>query len=103
MELINDYRADQQTIPMTPFWSNNTCEPDTTSGANGSEVCAATCLQGLLPEYVIMAKVAGDIAAGVKFAKQKNLRLVIRNTGHCFMGRSTGMYNPCLEYDLFTD
>lgn len=37
-----------------------------------------------------MAKTKEHIQAGVNFARSKNIRLVIRNTGHDFMGRSTG-------------
>ena len=33
---------------------------------------------------------AEDAQAAVKFANEKNLRLVIKNTGHDYMGRSTG-------------
>lgn len=33
---------------------------------------------------------ATDVAAGLKFAKDNNIRLVVKNTGHDFLGRSTG-------------
>lgn len=31
-----------------------------------------------------------DVAAGIKFAKDNNIRLVVKNTGHDYAGRSTG-------------
>lgn len=37
-----------------------------------------------------MAKTKDQIKGGVDFARERNLRLIIRNTGHGFMGRSTG-------------
>lgn len=37
-----------------------------------------------------MAKTRNHIKAGIDFARQNNIRLVIRNTGHDFIGRSTG-------------
>ena len=37
-----------------------------------------------------MAKTRDHIKAGIDFARQNNIRLVIRNTGHDFIGRSTG-------------
>ncbi len=40
--------------------------------------------------YSVNATVAADIAAAIKFADRRNIRLVIRNTGHDYMGRSTG-------------
>jgi len=41
-----------------------------------------------MSEYVIVATEAKHIQAGVVFAKKHNIRLVVRNTGHDFMGRS---------------
>ncbi len=37
-----------------------------------------------------MAKTHAHIKAGVDFARENNVRLVVRNTGHDFLGRSTG-------------
>ncbi|KAF2838249.1 FAD-binding domain-containing protein [Patellaria atrata CBS 101060] len=69
--------------PQWPFYSNNTCDPR----PNASN---STCTLGYLPEIVIKARTKAHIQAGVNFARDHNLRLVIRNTGHDFMGRSTG-------------
>ena len=33
---------------------------------------------------------ADDVAAGIKFATKHNIRLVVRNTGHDYNGKSTG-------------
>ncbi|KAK4224033.1 6-hydroxy-D-nicotine oxidase [Podospora fimiseda] len=79
------WTADQPTIPMIPLWSNNTCPP-----LNPDSTCPNTCTIGFLSQYTILATSSFDISAGVNFARTKNLRLIIRNTGHCFMGRSTG-------------
>ncbi|KAK3356456.1 FAD binding domain-containing protein [Lasiosphaeria hispida] len=85
------WTADQATIPMIPLWSNNTCEPNTATGQPGPPGgCSDACSIGFLSQYAILAKSADDVAAGVNFARTKKLRLIIRNTGHCFMGRSTG-------------
>ena len=69
---------------MTTVWSNNTCPPNPTGG------CPSECLEGFLSPYAILAESASHVASGVNFARKNNLRLIIRNTGHCFMGRSTG-------------
>jgi hypothetical protein len=82
------YRADQPTIPMLVQWSNNTCPP--TSGSGPPAGCPNACLEGYLSPYAILAETTADVVAGVNYARQKKLRLIIRNTGHCFMGRSTG-------------
>ena len=39
-------------------------------------------MNGNIAEYSINVTSAGDVAAGVKFAQEKNIRLVIKNTGH---------------------
>lgn len=38
----------------------------------------------------ITATTIGHIQAGINFARENNIRLVIRNTGHDFLGRSVG-------------
>lgn len=71
---------------MMPFWSNSSCLP------SNAGTCTSTCDQGVVPTYVIKATKVSDIQAGVKFARKHNLRLIIRNTGHDFMGRSVGAF-----------
>jgi hypothetical protein len=39
-------------------------------------------------QYAIAAKSSDDIVAGVNFARKHNLRLVIKGTGHDYLGRS---------------
>lgn len=79
-----DWVASLGTWPMLPFWSNTTCYPSNAGS------CTSDCKQGVVATYVIKATKVADIQAGIKFAKKYNLRLIIRNTGHDFMGRSTG-------------
>ncbi|KAF2454444.1 FAD binding domain-containing protein [Lineolata rhizophorae] len=79
---VAEWVDDQPATLMWPFYSNTTCEP--------AQNAQGTCTLGFLPEYVVMAKTAEHVQAGVQFAAEHNLRLVIRNTGHDFMGRSTG-------------
>ncbi|KAF7593112.1 hypothetical protein BBP40_011991, partial [Aspergillus hancockii] len=47
------------------------------------------CGQGRISLYSALAKSAFDVQATVKFAKEHNLRLVIKNSGHDFLGRSS--------------
>ncbi|KAK6209013.1 hypothetical protein LQW54_006761 [Pestalotiopsis sp. IQ-011] len=49
----------------------------------------AVCYDGLAA-YVVNATTVKHVQAAVNFARSRNLRLVIRNTGHDFGGRSTG-------------
>ncbi|KAI1812429.1 hypothetical protein GGS20DRAFT_578319 [Poronia punctata] len=58
--------------------------------------CVATltpvgnCTRGGFPEYVVNATTAKHVQAAVDFARTRNIRLVIKNTGHDFGGRSVG-------------
>lgn len=49
-----------------------------------------TCHQGRIPLYAVLAESASEIQTAVRFAKRRNLRLVVKNTGHDSMGRSSG-------------
>ncbi|KAF5323970.1 hypothetical protein D9611_008428 [Ephemerocybe angulata] len=46
--------------------------------------------KGFYGDYVVLAKTREHIKYTIDFARKNNLRLIIRNTGHDFMGRSTG-------------
>lgn len=41
-----------------------------------------TCTQGNFPEYVLKAKNSEDIATVLKFARLRDIRVVVKNTGH---------------------
>ncbi|KAK9718598.1 hypothetical protein K7432_005371 [Basidiobolus ranarum] len=78
------WRSDQPTALQNTNWE-----------MNGSEGCQnpnknAPCLQGAIPIYTVNASSVLDIQKAVIFAHQHNLRLVVKNTGHDFLGRSTG-------------
>ncbi|PVH77174.1 FAD-binding domain-containing protein [Cadophora sp. DSE1049] len=67
---------------MSRYWQNNTCNP--LSAPNG------TCTSGNLASYAVEVTDAATAAAGIRFARQRNLRLTIKNTGHDYLGRSSG-------------
>jgi hypothetical protein len=48
-----------------------------------------SCEQGSVPPVGVDARSESDLQAAVKFAKQHNLKLVVKGTGHDFLGRST--------------
>jgi hypothetical protein len=73
----NLIRTDHPIANLWPFSTNNTCLPT----SNPSEPCT----RGFYGNYVIVAKTKDQIKAGVDFARERNLRLIIRNTGHDFM------------------
>jgi hypothetical protein len=65
---------DDPTSVMIPLFANGSCDPYTLK--------SSPCLIGNYPDYSIKVSSWKDAAAGVKFANKKNIRLVIKNTGH---------------------
>lgn len=81
----NLYTSDEDpTANMYPLFEGNACLPQD-AGKKG-----ATCQLGGLPVYSVNATSASQVQLAVNFARTLNLRLVIRNTGHDFLGKSTG-------------
>lgn len=67
---------------MAPFFANQSCDP--------FQPVEKPCTLGNYVRYAVDASGPEDVAATIIFAKQHNIRLVIRNTGHDYLGRSTG-------------
>ncbi|KAM7210500.1 hypothetical protein V8F06_014113 [Rhypophila decipiens] len=67
---------------MAAIWANISCDPFTARDA--------PCSVGTYVQYAVKATGADDYRKTIAFAADKNIRLVIRNTGHDYMGKSTG-------------
>lgn len=67
---------------MQSYWANQSCDPFTSQ--------SSPCRLGNYVSYAVDVRSTDDVVAAIKFAKSNNLRFVIRNTGHDYMGRSTG-------------
>ncbi|KAH3971739.1 hypothetical protein HBH70_139220 [Parastagonospora nodorum] len=78
---MNLHTEDPTSI-MSQWASGNSCTP--TSQPN------STCTQGGWPVYVVNAKTVRHIQLAVNFARNHNIRLVIKNSGHDFNGKSIG-------------
>ncbi|KAF9348815.1 hypothetical protein BGX26_012807 [Mortierella sp. AD094] len=48
------------------------------------------CHQGAVPLYTVNATSIEDVQSAVRFAAKNNIRLVVKNTGHDYFGRSIG-------------
>ncbi|KAF3925055.1 hypothetical protein AA313_de0206592 [Arthrobotrys entomopaga] len=85
-----------------PIWTNNSCNPIFPNGSSitgdkhaGADGCSlgdgggGRGLGGGYPFYVVNASSEEQIGTAVKWASQHNVRLVVKNTGHSFPGRST--------------
>ncbi|KAF8496253.1 FAD-binding domain-containing protein [Russula emetica] len=56
------------------------------------ELClrnGTTCAQGDVPLYAVNATTVADIQAGIRFSQAHDLRVVIKSSGHDYLGRST--------------
>jgi hypothetical protein len=58
-------------------WNNDTCLPIPTVPCSGEGY----------PVYVVNATGKEDVKAGVDFARTNNVRLIVKGTGHDYLGR----------------
>ena len=72
------------TSVMWPLSQGCSCLPTTNSSSS------ATCSLGGYPEYAVEATTVAQVQLAVNFARNNNIRLVIKNTGHDFGGKSSG-------------
>ncbi|XDG10326.1 hypothetical protein ABKA04_009941 [Annulohypoxylon sp. FPYF3050] len=70
--------------PMAYTFSNNSCNPFL-----GPDT---PCTIGYYVAYAINVTNVEHIRAAIRFARDYNIRLVIRNTGHDYLGKSTGAH-----------
>ncbi|KAI2602610.1 FAD-binding domain-containing protein [Hypoxylon sp. NC1633] len=76
------YWLDEPLVALTEWAQGATCALASNPSGN--------CTRGGFPEYVVNATSVKQIQAAVNFARNKNIRLIIKNTGHDFGGRSVG-------------
>ncbi|KAH8890145.1 FAD-binding domain-containing protein [Thozetella sp. PMI_491] len=89
------WTTDQPAAMLWTYFTNDTCLPTATP--------SDSCTLGYYSVYAILAKTHDHIKAGVDFARTNNLRLIIRNTGHDFIGRSTGWGALVINTHSFQD
>ncbi|KAJ2991949.1 hypothetical protein NUW58_g2332 [Xylaria curta] len=71
---------------MSPIFVGQTCMPqDAVVPGNNS-----SCTLGGFPSYSLNVTTVAQIQLAVNFARNQHIRLVIRNTGHDFLGKNTG-------------
>ncbi|KAF9926674.1 hypothetical protein FBU30_003787 [Linnemannia zychae] len=52
-----------------------------------------SCEQGAVPLFTVNASNIADVQAAVRFAAKSNIRLVVKNTGHDYLGRSIAAHS----------
>ncbi|KAI2779933.1 FAD-binding domain-containing protein [Daldinia loculata] len=79
---LSHFWIDEPLVSLTEWSQGGTCALALNPQGN--------CTRGGFPEYVVNATSVKHIQAAVNFARNKRIRLVIKNTGHDFGGRSVG-------------
>jgi len=77
------FHSADPTSNMWPIYQGRTCMPD-------NATTGETCTLGAYPEYAVKVTNVAQIQLAINFARATNMRLVIKNTGHCYLGKSTG-------------
>ncbi|KAI1303965.1 putative FAD-dependent isoamyl alcohol oxidase [Xylaria venustula] len=67
---------------MNGYYQNQSCDPFTDS--------SKPCELGNYASYSINVTGADDVIAAINFAQEQNVRLVVKSTGHDYIGKSTG-------------
>lgn len=67
---------------MAPIFANQSCDP--------WQPQSKPCTLGNYVDYAVNVSKPDDVITALKFAEERNIRFVIRNTGHDYLGRSTG-------------
>lgn len=80
--ILADPHLSSSSSVMAQLWANASCDP--------FDPASMPCRLDDYVSYTINVTEQSDIQAGLKFVKNHNIRLVIKNTGHDNLGRSTG-------------
>jgi hypothetical protein len=86
--ILTNYSMGDPTSMMLPLFEGLTCIPPSLRNATVGQ--AVNCTIGGYPYYVINASDVRDVQLGVNFARNTGIRLVVKNTGHDFSGKSGG-------------
>ncbi|PGH17040.1 hypothetical protein AJ79_01424 [Helicocarpus griseus UAMH5409] len=81
---------------LSPVYQGLTCVPP-------SIYDSGNCTQGGFPMYVVNATSPRHVQAGVNFARNTGIRLVVKNTGHDFLGKSGGASSLSIWTHYFKD
>ncbi|KAI1088289.1 FAD-binding domain-containing protein [Rostrohypoxylon terebratum] len=80
--LYSGIHLESSSSVMAPIFANQSCDP--------WQPQSEPCTLGNYVRYAVNVSKPDDVIAALKFADEKNIRFVIRNTGHDYLGRSTG-------------
>jgi hypothetical protein len=81
--LSSDLHMADPTSIMLPLYEGRSCLPSPYN-------YTSSCKQGGYPTYAVNISTVAQIQLAVNFARNLNLRLVVKNTGHDFNGKASG-------------
>ncbi|OAA54048.1 FAD-binding, type 2 [Cordyceps fumosorosea ARSEF 2679] len=70
-------------------WTNWEAWPEHNESCSFDLPRGVLCRQGRISLFSVVAQTAQHIQEAVRFAATHNIKLAIKNTGHCFLGRSS--------------
>ncbi|KAJ5201330.1 uncharacterized protein N7498_005993 [Penicillium cinerascens] len=73
----------------TPFSQTTLVCPPGAEGYTKDRGCSI----GALPQYIVNATTDQQVATALRWATERNIRIVVKGTGHDLSGRSTGAYS----------
>ncbi|KAI1453268.1 FAD-binding domain-containing protein [Annulohypoxylon moriforme] len=79
------YHTEDPTSINAVLFQGSTCMPPALAPAQSS------CTVGGYPEYAVSVRNVAQIQLAINYARNLNLRVVIKNTGHDFSAKSVGM------------
>lgn len=66
-----------------PIYANNSCLPPGSTGYTEQKGCTV----GALPQYIVNATSDEQVSAAMAWASARNIRIVVKGTGHDMNGR----------------
>ncbi|KAJ8081677.1 hypothetical protein PM082_007523 [Marasmius tenuissimus] len=79
---VPDFHQASSSSVMDPLFLNNSCDPFSSR--------ELPCLTGAYVQYAVNVSEPRHVLETINFVKRQNIRFVVKNTGHDYMGRSTG-------------
>ncbi|GAB1728323.1 hypothetical protein NU195Hw_g2717t1 [Hortaea werneckii] len=76
---------------LSPLYQGMSCQPPSEFNSTvGAFDNGGLCTQGGYPSYVVDVRTVAQMQLAINFARNKGIRLVVKNTGHDFSGKSGG-------------
>ncbi|TGO52704.1 hypothetical protein BOTNAR_0316g00110 [Botryotinia narcissicola] len=85
---LSEFHASLPESIGAPLYANNSCLPPGAAGYTQQRGCSV----GGLPEYVVNATSEKQVSTALAWASQRNIRIIVKGTGHDLNGRSSGAY-----------